>query len=491
MQYQTFPDVKGGSRSLEKLAALRLPDCQGKRFLDVGCNEGFFCGYALFNGASQVVGIDRSADVIARAQQRFPEAEFRQQSWATLPEGPFDVITLLSALHYAEDQESLIHRLMEQLADDGLLVLEISLAQETGDQWVKVQRSIDERYFPTRQKLGKVLESYAWKIIGHSVRQAGDPLLRYVVHVRKMKPYVYLLMGRPGSGKSTISRRLFKQAKVPVVTGDRLYLQLSQGKYQVSQALRQCVQKSFSTTNIDKVTQRLCEQGLMAEVVALWVSLGGERDFAVDSFVPEAFQSEVRDAFLSQGYFPVDMQWTQGVDPKASFNAQVNAKAYERYLGEQVGKLRGTRIEVTSMVAPSLKKLLRWHLDAPVPGEWLGESASVKVSGWLVGFDAFEGPLSLYADDGKHFQQFTLKRKRQDVLKAVFGDLEQVPNFWQQYPCGFVFTLTNEQICEGVEMGVMREGERFPLARLNVTSHDDQPRGKLGQRLIRSLRSLG
>jgi hypothetical protein len=50
-QYQSFPGVKGASESLAKLRALRLPSLQGKRFLDVGCNEGFFCGYARFDGA--------------------------------------------------------------------------------------------------------------------------------------------------------------------------------------------------------------------------------------------------------------------------------------------------------------------------------------------------------------------------------------------------------------------------------------------------------
>lgn len=75
-RYQSFPDQDGGSLSFEKLKKLRLPSLAGKTFMDVGCNEGFFCGYAKFDGASRVVGIDMNADFLERARHRFPDCEF-------------------------------------------------------------------------------------------------------------------------------------------------------------------------------------------------------------------------------------------------------------------------------------------------------------------------------------------------------------------------------------------------------------------------------
>ena len=72
-QYQSFPDASGASRTLDKVKALKLPVLEGRSFLDVGCNEGFFCGLAKHLGASRVVGLDRSALFIERARARFPD----------------------------------------------------------------------------------------------------------------------------------------------------------------------------------------------------------------------------------------------------------------------------------------------------------------------------------------------------------------------------------------------------------------------------------
>ena len=102
-QYQSFPDVPGDSHTLDKLKALQLPDLRGRSFLDVGCNEGFFCGFASYQGASRVLGVDHTAGFVERARRRFPACEFLCTDWNHLPDERFDVILLASALHYAED----------------------------------------------------------------------------------------------------------------------------------------------------------------------------------------------------------------------------------------------------------------------------------------------------------------------------------------------------------------------------------------------------
>ena len=151
--YQSFPDQAGGSHSFDKLTQLRLPPLAGRSFLDVGCNEGFFCGFAHQQKASRAVGIDMNAGFLKRAQQRFPQCEFLNQTWDVLPEGPFDVILLASAVHYADDQPALIKRLVDHLSPDGTLVLELGIFSSPENEWKPVKRSIDTRYFPTMAKL--------------------------------------------------------------------------------------------------------------------------------------------------------------------------------------------------------------------------------------------------------------------------------------------------------------------------------------------------
>ena len=57
-QYQSFPGVKGSLESLEKLKTLSLPSLKDKRFVDPGCNEGYYCCYAWLDGAAGVIGIN-------------------------------------------------------------------------------------------------------------------------------------------------------------------------------------------------------------------------------------------------------------------------------------------------------------------------------------------------------------------------------------------------------------------------------------------------
>ena len=308
-QYQSFPDASGDSRTLDKLKALKLPDLAGRSFLDVGCNEGFFCGFAKFLGARRVVGIDRSELFIERARQRFPDCEFLHQGWDRLPDGPFDVILLASALHYADDQPALLQRLVERLTPDGVLVLELGIVSAPENTWVTVERGIDERLFPTMDKLREVLAGHAWKWMGRSVSQDGDPVGRHVVHVSRRRPLAYLLMQPPAYGKSSIADGLFARAGVRVVSGDQQIAQIAQGKVAASDGLRAAAARDYSPFRIDETIQRIFEAGMGHELVQVWVAQAQGGDFALDMYVPNAYQPLVEQALVALGYLPVQLQW--------------------------------------------------------------------------------------------------------------------------------------------------------------------------------------
>lgn len=339
-QYQSFPGAQGDSKTFDKLTALRLPLLEGRRFLDVGCNEGFFCGFAAFSGASRSVGLDRSRECIARARQRFPDCEFHCQSWDALPDGPFDVILLASALHYADDQPALLHRLVEQLDRDGVLVLELGLVASQKSEWVKVTRGIDERWFPSLMKLREILAPYASKWKGRSVDQSGDPVPRHVVHVSRRRPVAYLLMKPPGFGKSSLVKQLFVPAGVRVVSGDKQMVRLVDGELDVPRVMRELVTGDFSRYTIDDSIERVFKHGFGREWVATWVAAAGDGDFAVDGYVPADQHDRVRQYLADAGYLPVLLDWDQPGPPALDDRKLLRkAKAFHRTLGKQAAPI--------------------------------------------------------------------------------------------------------------------------------------------------------
>lgn len=209
VSYQSFPGQKGSSDSMAKLEAIRLPDLTGKSFLDIGCNEGFFCGEALRRGASRVVGIDASEESIRRAKARFPDIDFRCQTWDRLPDEEFDVIIMLSALHYEPRPRELMARIAQRLKPNGRFILEAGVSLELAKLWFEVPRGVGPVDYPTsRLLLENVLADFAARQIGPSVTQAGDPLPRFVYHCRKLAPTFLIVSGPSGSGKSTFTRQL-------------------------------------------------------------------------------------------------------------------------------------------------------------------------------------------------------------------------------------------------------------------------------------------
>jgi len=76
----------------------------GTALLDLACGSGEFCGYATDRGAD-VIGIDTSHELIARAEETAPTAEFHVWPLERLPwhDRTFDVVTAFNGLCYAQD----------------------------------------------------------------------------------------------------------------------------------------------------------------------------------------------------------------------------------------------------------------------------------------------------------------------------------------------------------------------------------------------------
>ena len=336
-QYQSFPDAAGDSVSLEKLKALRLPPLAGRSFLDVGCNEGYFCGFALFAGASKVVGLDASELFIERARRRFTQASFECQSWDNLPDAPFDVVLLASALHYAEDQAALLSRLVGALSDNGVLVLELGIAPGETNEWCEVERGIDSRWFPTWPTLLEILRPYEWKDIGPSVNQRGDPIPRRVIHVCRRRPVAYLLAQPPGYGKSSLCRKVFIPAGIRVVENDYCLCRIASGEACGSPALQAVVASHFYADALDRTLAKVIEATLLDDLVQVWLTQANGLDFALDGYLPQAVHEAVREQLSAGGYMVVALHWDppQGKGVPPLHDAMGWANAYEVSLLKQ------------------------------------------------------------------------------------------------------------------------------------------------------------
>ena len=305
-QYQSFPNLAGDSKSLEKLRGLLFPDLNGKSFLDIGCNEGFFCGYAHFSGARRVLGIDNNRVFLDRAKKRFPECEFNLQGWDNLPDENFDVILLASALHYAVDQEELLNILVSRLTRDGVFILELGISPGDENEWVNTKRGIDTRIFPTMKKIKNIIDKFSCKYIGPSVKQSGDPNLRYVFHISKKKPYALLIMSTPYSGKTQFARSLFFRNKdIVYINGDEYFIRCVRGEVDLEKSVHDLISKNFSASHIDIKIRRLFESGLWMPYFDTIVKFLEGRDFIFDWYIPGKNQEELKEYFTLRGFVPV------------------------------------------------------------------------------------------------------------------------------------------------------------------------------------------
>lgn len=212
--YQTHSvgQKKAMSDSFKKLERLRLPkDLTGKRFLDIGCNEGFFCNVAAERGA-QVIGIDFYPPALNFARQHYkhPAIDFRLQKWDVLPEGPFDCVLWSSSMHYELDPARVLREICQRLSPEGILILECGVVNGLSREMVRVNRHSDAAWYPTLEFLTEELlgSMFAFRQIAWPELTEGDPVPRSVYHCRRRLPIVALLRGSTGQGKSTFASKL-------------------------------------------------------------------------------------------------------------------------------------------------------------------------------------------------------------------------------------------------------------------------------------------
>lgn len=121
----------GGLSSASEWPATRalLPDLRGLRVLDLGCGFGWFCRWAREQGAAQVLGIDLSENMLARAKALTTDAAITyarvDMERVELPSASLDLACSSLALHYVEDLGGLLAKVYDALVPGGSLVFSV------------------------------------------------------------------------------------------------------------------------------------------------------------------------------------------------------------------------------------------------------------------------------------------------------------------------------------------------------------------------------
>lgn len=110
--------------------ALREHLSKGAHVLDLGCGTGFNLArlQSLNLPFGTYIGIDLSADMLARARQKFaqlPNIEFRQLDLLIdpLPEGPFDLVVSTNVFEHLPNARGVVEKAMECLRPGGAALI--------------------------------------------------------------------------------------------------------------------------------------------------------------------------------------------------------------------------------------------------------------------------------------------------------------------------------------------------------------------------------
>lgn len=175
----------------------------GERILDLGCGSGELTQRIADRGA-EVIGIDSSAVMLAKAQTQFPHLELHQMNAAdfSFPE-PFDAIFSNAVLHWVTDYDGAVRQMARALKPGSRLVIELGGKDNVALIVEAVARRLGERgytfppfwFFPSIGEYTPVLErhGFAVRLAQHYDRDTllSDPQTGLTDWIEQFGPYFF------------------------------------------------------------------------------------------------------------------------------------------------------------------------------------------------------------------------------------------------------------------------------------------------------------
>ena len=172
-----------------KLAAgvLELLNAQsGERILDLGCGTGHLTSKIAETGA-QVVGVDRSPEMIRQAKEKYPRLRFEVMDAREIAlDGKFDAVFSNATLHWIKEPERVIAGIKRLLSPGGRFVAEFGgkgntreLLKAIEHGWAKLQLASPVPhpwYYPSIPEYTGLLEKHGFEVTHASLFDRPTPL---------------------------------------------------------------------------------------------------------------------------------------------------------------------------------------------------------------------------------------------------------------------------------------------------------------------------
>lgn len=129
-EYNTMRQNKKGTSAndLIEIPTIRslLPSLTNKKILELGCGFGENCSYFVKNGASYVLGIDISYNMInlAKEKNQNKKIEYKVLAMENIDElkEKYDLVVSSLAIHYVKDFDKLLKDVYDRLNDHGYFI---------------------------------------------------------------------------------------------------------------------------------------------------------------------------------------------------------------------------------------------------------------------------------------------------------------------------------------------------------------------------------